>query len=88
MRQPTGKGIGVGAGEREAANRAEDRASALAAEPGFVQSRTNMSGSSEAASAETTGMYIDENGNSFERWVLGTAKFSNPWQFGPNTGQG
>ncbi len=88
MRLPTDTGIGLGGAEREAADRAEDRASARAAEPGFLQSRSGMVGSSRAASAGFVGHYIDADGNSYSRWILGSAKFSEPWRFGPNTGVG
>lgn len=86
MRLPLDSGSGIGAAERETAYRAEERASARAVEPGFVQSRADMSGSSQAASTRFAGHYIDAEGNSYVRWILGVAKFSDAWRFGPNSG--
>ena len=85
MRLPTDRGTGIGAAERETAYRAEQRAEASAAEPGFTQSRAGMSGSSQAASATFAGFYIDADGNGYKRWILGESKFSEPWRFGPNS---
>lgn len=85
MRLPTETGTGLGAAEQEAARRAEDRASAGAAEPGFLQQRSGLTASSRAASTQFGGNYIDADGNAYGRWVLGVAKFSEPWRLGPKT---